>query len=91
MDGKVFRIVVVDVGGLYSGCWKKNEWLCYFLFMLVIFVFSKCVMMCEFIFDYVYVLVICDGLEGLFIGNLVVDVGMFKSGVFVYFGFCEDL
>lgn len=43
------------------------------------------------IFEVVFGLVLYMGLEGLFIGVLVDVMGMSKLGVFVYFGFCEEL
>ena len=45
----------------------------------------------ETILDHAYALARRDGLEGLSIGGLAVDVGMSKSGVFAHFGSREDL
>ena len=45
----------------------------------------------ETILDHAYALARRDGLEGLSIGSLALDVGMSKSGVFAHFGSREDL
>jgi AcrR family transcriptional regulator len=45
----------------------------------------------ELILEHAYELARRDGLEGLSIGSLALDVGMSKSGVFAHFGSREDL
>ncbi|WP_114239312.1 TetR/AcrR family transcriptional regulator [Dyella sp. C9] len=45
----------------------------------------------EMILEHAYAIAIRDGLEGLSIGSLALDVGMSKSGVFAHFGSREDL
>jgi AcrR family transcriptional regulator len=45
----------------------------------------------DLILDHAYELARNDGLEGLSIGTLAIDVGMSKSGLFAHFGSREDL
>ncbi|WP_267223217.1 TetR/AcrR family transcriptional regulator [Dyella silvae] len=45
----------------------------------------------ELILDHAFELARRDGLEGLSIGSLALDVGMSKSGLFAHFGSREDL
>lgn len=64
---------------------------CFELNYVVVMLMCKGELMCVVIFDVVLELVLCDGLEGLMIGVFVECMQMSKSGVFVYFGLCEDL
>jgi len=70
---------------------EMHERSCYFIPMTTATHPGKRASTREVILDHAYALARNDGLEGLSIGSLAIDVGMSKSGLFAHFGSREDL